>query len=159
KRVLGWKAAVLARQTEDRLLRDQPELADLLGQLRIIHAGLARVSAQTPTPAGQKQWLERFRSLEQEKEKLEVRLTGASAGYRTRHQLEPDAIAAALPAGSALIDLLVYQHARPDPDREGQWLGQDRLAAFVLRKGVKAQRLELGPAAPIEDAVEAWRKS
>jgi CHAT domain-containing protein len=158
KRVLAWKAAVLARQAEDRLLRDHPRLAKRLGELRTVRAGLAKLTSQPPTPAGQKQWLERFRVLEAQKEKLEVGLASDSAEFRRLRQVEPAAVAAALPEGSALVDLLVYRHRRPDPDRKGKLLSEERLVAFVLVKGGKVQRLDLGAASRIHKAVLAWRK-
>jgi CHAT domain-containing protein/Tfp pilus assembly protein PilF len=157
-RVLAWKGAVSARQAEDRLFRDQADLVPLLNQLRAVRAGLGQLAARPPTPAQQAEWLKRFAALEENKEKLEVQLASASAAFRHLRRLSPDLLAAALPAGSALVDLLVYRHSRPDPARKGKLLFEDRLVAFVLSRGTKAVRVDHGPVGPIEQALLAWRK-
>jgi Tfp pilus assembly protein PilF len=118
-RVLAWKAAVGARQAEDRLRRDHPALVSLLEQLRTARAGLAQLASRPPTPVGQDDWLKRFRALEEQKEKLEVRLARTNAAFRRLRQFDPESIAKALPEGVALIDLFLYRHTIADPDRKG----------------------------------------
>jgi CHAT domain-containing protein len=75
-------------------------------------------------------------------------------------RLGPDALRQRLPGNTAVIDFLRYTYFEQDPKQPGA-RGEKRTArylAFVVsRQG--AQRVELGPAAPIEDAVLRWREA
>src|SRR5262249_48284468 len=62
--VLAWKGIAAARAAEERLALDRPELTDLMRDLRLARAGLARLAAQPPNPTGQKQWRQSFDRLE-----------------------------------------------------------------------------------------------
>jgi CHAT domain-containing protein len=157
-RVLAWKAAVGARQAEDRLQRDHLEVAPILRQLRSARSRLALLASRPPALAGQGDWLARFRAVEEEKEKLEVRLANTSAAFRRLRQVDAGRISSALPAGAALVDLLGYLHRQPDPIRKGKWRHEERLVAFVLHPGGRVQRLDLGAVQGIEQAVRRWRE-
>ena len=79
RHVLAWKGVVEARQDEDRLARDQPELKETLGQLEQARARLAHLAFTTP-PAGQRQaWLQQLDALRDRKENLESDLARKSA--------------------------------------------------------------------------------
>src|SRR5262249_32267033 len=54
---------------------------------------------------------------------------------------------------AAFVDLFRYRHR---PKGEKDW--RPHYAAFVLRKGSKVVRVELGAAEPIEKALAAWRQ-
>src|SRR5262249_50350045 len=146
---------------EDRLALDRPDLRPLLQQLRQARAGLARLTGNLPTPAGQKAWRERFEELEKEKESAEVKLAQASTAFRRlrqRRHLTAAEVARALPARPALVDLIEYTHGTPDPAKKGKWQWERRLLAFILLPGRDPARVPLGPALPVSRAVEAWRK-
>src|SRR5262249_51367337 len=66
---------------------------------------------------------------------------------------DPAGVTAALPAGAALVDLLRYWH----PSWSDRQQSEYRYVAFVVRAGMPPERVELGPAAPIEEALAAWR--
>ena len=69
----------------------------------------------------------------------------------------PAAIAATLPPGAAFVDFLRYRHwARSERGRDGLH-AELRYVAYVVRMGEPPKRVELGPAAPIEEALAAWR--
>jgi CHAT domain-containing protein len=72
----------------------------------------------------------------------------------------PADLCKALPAGTALVDLLRYTHFQQDPRTPGQ-KGEKRTPrylAFVLtRAGVV--RVELGQAQPIEELLGLWRRA
>jgi CHAT domain-containing protein len=159
EQVLSWKGALAARRAEERLALDQPDLRPLLRRLRQARAGLARLAAAPPTPAGVKHWRQRFDELEKEKEDLQVQLADASAEYRKlRRQPTAAQVAKALPAGTALVDFLEYTHETPPAGKAGKGKAERRLLAFVLRPGRAPLRLDLGPSAPIGRAVRRWRK-
>src|SRR5206468_1683486 len=65
---------------------------------------------------------------------------------------------AALPEGVALVDLLVYTHFFR-PERGKGVLGWERrLIAFVAWRGRPVALVLLGPARPVDAAVDAWRR-
>jgi CHAT domain-containing protein/Tfp pilus assembly protein PilF len=69
----------------------------------------------------------------------------------------PADLQAALPAGAVVVDFLRYDFFEQDPERPGVE-GRKRTfhyLAFVIAKN-KVSWVDLGPAAPIEDAVTAW---
>jgi CHAT domain-containing protein len=157
--VLAWKGTVAARQAEDRLARDRPDLRPALEKLRAARAGLAKLANTPPTPVGQKAWLERFDRLEEEEEKWELELADASAAFRRlREQRSATAaqVAGALPPRTAFVDFLVYNHISPDPQKKGRWKEERRLLAFVLARGRDPVGLDLGPADALDAAARAW---
>ncbi len=160
RHVLAWKGVVEARQDEDRLARDQPELKGTLKQLDDAHAQLARLAFATP-PAGQhRAWLQQLDALRNLKENLESDLARKSATFRHVHdpwRLGAAEVAAALSPGSVLVDLLDYVHLiLPDGGR-GKLRIQRRVAAFVLRRGRPPALVSLGASRLIDEAVRAWR--
>jgi CHAT domain-containing protein/tetratricopeptide (TPR) repeat protein len=158
--VLAWKGVLAARQAEERLARDRPELRPGLEQLRLARASLARLANLLPASAQeQASWRERFRRLEAEKEKLEVQLAQQSAPYlrwQQLRQVNPRKVSDALPPGTALLDFLEYDHWSPSTTKKGHRDGETRLLAFVLRRGREPALVALGPVAPIDKAMLAW---
>ena len=67
--------------------------------------------------------------------------------------LSPAEPTAALPADAAPIDVIEYRA------RGADGTVATRVAAFVVRKGQPLRQVDLGPAAPVAAAVEAWRKA
>jgi CHAT domain-containing protein/lipopolysaccharide biosynthesis regulator YciM len=158
EQVLAWKGIVTALQAEERLALDEPALAGSFNELRLARAGLAKLAAETPAPGLQQQWRQRFDELEEKKERLEVKLAAASKSFRRlRLQATAEQVAGALPADTALIDFLHYSHARPDSRRQGPWLTEEHLLAFVLARGRPPICVPLGPIARIDDLITDWR--
>jgi CHAT domain-containing protein/Flp pilus assembly protein TadD len=159
--VLAWKGALAGRQAEDRLAQTNPDFRTHLEQLRQVRAGLAKLTATPAAPTGQPAWLKRFHELEEDKEKLELKLADLSKDYfrlRQRRQATADLVARALPDRAALVDFLEYRHFTPDPDKKGRWQWEPRLLAFVLLRDRPPVLVPLGPVKPITDAVAAWRQ-
>ncbi len=160
RHVLAWKGVVEARQDEDRLARDQPELKETLGQLEQARGRLAGLAFTAP-PAGQQQaWLEQLDALRDRKENLESDLARKSAAFRqvqeTRRQGAAE-VAAVLPTGTALVDLLEYTHASPPEGGKGRLRWERRVVAFVLRRGQAPVLVPLSASGPVDQAVTAWR--
>ena len=113
RHVLAWKGIVEVRQDEDRLARDQPELKETLSQLEQARARLAHLAFANP-PAGQRQvWLQQLDALRDRKENLESDLARKSGAFRRvqeTRRLGAAEVAAALPPGTVLVDLLNYAH-------------------------------------------------
>jgi tetratricopeptide (TPR) repeat protein len=113
--VLAWKGVATARQAEDRLAWDQPDLLPRVERLRQVRAGLAQVANNLPKTAEQQpDWLKRFDDLEKEKDQLESDLAQQSAAYRrvrALRQAGAGQVAQALPPRTALVDFLEYTHS------------------------------------------------
>jgi CHAT domain-containing protein/tetratricopeptide (TPR) repeat protein len=160
EKVLGWKGSLAARQAEDRLAADNPAFRDQLDQLRLVRAELARLIANSPSPAAQPTWLKSFHDLEEQKELLERKLADLSQDFfrlRQRRQASVAQLTQALPQDAALLDFLEYTHWTPDSNRKDRWHTERRLLAFVLRRGGELVLVPLGPVEPIAGAVQAWR--
>ncbi len=65
----------------------------------------------------------------------------------------------ALPDGMVVLDFVQYTRREQDPTRKGDagLRFTPSYAGFVLAKGRSIERLDLGPAAAINDAVKQWR--
>lgn len=160
--LLVWKGSVLARQQRLRLERQNPELAALVAELRTASSLLATLAFATPEPKERDVWQRQLEKLTTEKEALERELALKSQSFRRDQELKnltPSKLLELLPADTALVDFLVYGYEQPDPNKKSKWNNQDRLTAFVLKPGAAIVRLELGPMASIEKAIDQWRDS
>jgi CHAT domain-containing protein len=72
--------------------------------------------------------------------------------------LNPQTVAALLPERTALIDLFLYLHHDRPPAGARELKSEARFVAFVVRKGREPQRVDLGPARAIDDALSQWRQ-
>jgi tetratricopeptide (TPR) repeat protein len=100
---------------------------------------------------------QRLRELTERKERLERDLARRLPDFQRRETLAraPYAdLVRHLPAHAAFIDLLHYNHWSRDPRAKPT----THYVAFVLRPGQPVQRVDLGPAPPIEEALARWRR-
>ncbi|HWG43951.1 MAG TPA: CHAT domain-containing protein [Gemmataceae bacterium] len=140
-----------ARRAAVRLAGDRgnPEakriLAELVDTCARLRQGQTTVHAGTSLP-----------TLVKEMNRLELELSQFwPEAERLLHEAEndPGDLAAHLPSGSAFIDFVRYTDLA-----EGQAF-QPRYVAFVALPGRKPRRIELELAQPIDETVNAWRKS
>ena len=153
RHVLAWKGVVEARQDEDRLARDQPELKETLEQLEQARARLAHLAFTTP-PAGQRQaWLQQLDALRDRKENLESDLARKSGAFRqvqeTRRLERPRWPRRCPRAPSSSTCSIMSTPARPR-EVKGQLRIERRLVAFVLRRGQAPVLVPLGASGPID---------
>ncbi|MEW6544077.1 MAG: CHAT domain-containing tetratricopeptide repeat protein [Nitrospirota bacterium] len=106
---------------------------------------------------------ERVVALEKELEQVEAELSRTSAAFRAA-QAEARAIATdvcqALPRDAVLLDYVRYSRYTPaQGNKPGRW--EASYTVFILRGGrcPNVQRVELGPAVPIDAAAETFRQS
>jgi CHAT domain-containing protein/Tfp pilus assembly protein PilF len=166
--VLAWKGMVLDRQRWDReqqrVLRERkPEAAQKYAELQSVSARLAALAFAPPEERRKESHLKELRDLTDRKEKLEGELARLSNLFRQRQAAaEPTAgqLRAALPAGTALVDFLEYTDSAPlPPGAKSCWAEERRLVAYVVRPGRPVVGVRLGPAGPVEAAVERWREA
>ena len=166
RHVLAWKGAVLQRQRRMHALRrlaredHRPEVARLAGDLQDIATRLATLALAVPDPQRRDAWQRQIADLTERKEHLEGELARRSAAFRRERAQQattPGQLQAALPPGTALVDLLEYTHNEPPAEGKGRWRTEARLVAFVVRPDRPIARLDLGPVAPIAAAVDRWR--
>jgi CHAT domain-containing protein/Tfp pilus assembly protein PilF len=165
--VLAWKGAVFLQQQQRRqfarLRAADPSsqvrtLVEQLRQTTHLLAALTLAPVEPRTAAARRQQAEK---LTQHKEDLESQLSRLSATFRDQHKqadLRPADLLQTLPADTALVDFLFYDHndhTQTDPNKRYQM----RLSAWVVRPDKAVVRIDLGSAVPIEQAATAWRRA
>jgi CHAT domain-containing protein/tetratricopeptide (TPR) repeat protein len=155
--VLLWKGAVAARQAEDRLARDQPELRPLIDDLNRSRSLWAQAAFSVPAPERRGAWHEQLNRLRDQKEELESRLARLSGAYRQWRQISAADVAGGLPQAVALIELFEYIHYSPPKEKKGRTRAEGRLLAFILRQGREPALVPLESSQAISQAVQSWR--
>jgi CHAT domain-containing protein len=157
--VLAWKGAVGRRQRRQRQARKEPELAQDFAELDRLSARLAALALATAEPKQIDARRRQLQELTEQKEDLERTLSRKSAAFRQEREAQHlglKQLQAALPADTALIDALVYSRHSPPPGKKVGWQWERQLTAFVVRRD-RLARVDLGPAGPLEEAVQRWR--
>jgi CHAT domain-containing protein/tetratricopeptide (TPR) repeat protein len=156
---LWWKGAVFSQQAEGRAALRVLSEARSMPAARKLLEGLRRVSEQYALLAAQEGpgVPERLEALAFEKSQLEAGLAAMSSSIReVRRKPASNQVAELLPDGAVLIDYVVY-HGRPTGEPAGTLSPQ--LSAWVLRRGAPPLRVDLGPLAPVIEALGRWRES
>lgn len=159
--VLTWKGAVFARQRWLREIGRWQGDEKTVAQWQDAVNRLAAKASSAPPPDQCQAWQQEIVLLTHEVESLEVVLGTALEPFRAGQQPSrrtPEDIQSALPAASALVDLLEYEDGLAEGQDRPGLPTQRRLAAFVLRRDRPIVQLDLGPAAPISVAVQQWRE-
>ncbi len=152
--ILAWKGMAAARAAEDRLART-PALAKTVEELRVARAALAGL-IHRPRAARDGAWARELRDAEALKARLDADLSRLVKVPVPGRAATGKELAALLPAGVALVDVVEYGHRTP-PKEGGIFAQEWSLAAFVVLPGKPARRVDLGPVAPVEKAIRAWR--
>jgi CHAT domain-containing protein/Tfp pilus assembly protein PilF len=146
--------AVLAATSSEVHQRWQMLLA-----LRRQRERLLLASVPTNPTARDQQLAELSQQIDRRDREL-LQLLPAAARTEQRARSQPAELQKHLPPRTVLIDLLRYlvvEHDPKLPGSHGQRRTPNYLAYVLSHAGI--QRVELGPAAPIEEAVHAWRQS
>jgi tetratricopeptide (TPR) repeat protein len=147
--ILARRQQLLRGITDDPTRARAEELLDVRRQL----ARLLMASADAPIKDREK----RLGELTELKERLERDLARRLPDWQRRDTLARAPytdLVQHLPPHAAFIDLLHYYHWSRDPKAKPT----PQYVAFVLRPAQPVQRVDLGPAAPIEDALARWRR-
>jgi len=156
RETLLWKGATLVRQRAMHQANDNPQIADRFRELQQVTRQLASVSRTVPEESIDG-WRERIAELTAKKEAIEAQLSRESAAFRAETQeVTLGQVQAALPDGSILIDYLQFTrltHVR------GAWDRESSLVAMVIPRQGSARLVDLGPIAPLGEAVDIWRQT
>ncbi len=159
QRLLAWKG-VMARHATPRVdeLENEPEIRSLAREreLRLAalrEASVARMAGKARMGRGEQS------RLESEIEELERSLARKSARFSQgvgSVEVAPARVAAALPAGSALLDVIEVRRFKVDDT--GEVLKDFRYVGFLVRPDRPVERVELAGSAPvINSAILAFR--
>jgi len=161
RHVLAWKGAVFAQQRQMRALRRHPQCAPLWAELQTAARRLSTLLFASPGGAGKDRQKE-IDELTRRMERLEGELARIGGEFRTERaaaRRTADEIAASLPAKTALVDVLRLVRISAPSAKQGGFQRSQRLAAFVVRRDRPLVFLDLGPASPVAEAVDRWRRS
>ena len=161
--VLLRKGRALDTMTDSvATLRRRASPADqaLFDRLKDARSGLAQLVLGGPQRISPAQHQEQIKNLETQIEQLESEISLHSAEFRA--QAEPPTTAAiqnAIPADAALVEFYIYRPFNPKYTRESERFGKPRYVVYVLPSRGTVQWVDLGDAAPIDRAVDVWRKA
>ena len=170
-RVARAKGSVTAVQKWAHQARDvtEPETALLVNRLREVTRQIVDLSVgacPTNFSYSHSGYLSAsFRTLSDERARLERQLTERSAIYQTiqrRSRVGAAEIRAALPDGAALIDMVDYLHVESNSKGKGHSDSsrERHLAVFIVRpKFERITVIPLGPSKPLADLIDLWRAS
>jgi CHAT domain-containing protein len=156
-RILDAAAAALAT-IRSKLSPDDKKILDELNSAR---AQLAKLVNAGPSATGGEDYAKEVAALEERVQKLEIQVAKKSAAYRTVTQpIELTAIQKVIPADARLIEVVNYQPWDPkQPYTINVKYKPRRYAAYVVGPKGDPMTIELGEAAPIDKAVEDFRKA
>jgi CHAT domain-containing protein/Tfp pilus assembly protein PilF len=168
--VLAYRAvssAAVALRLEAVAGGGDPRAARLLAQLQEVRRRLADLLLQGTGGRTPNHYRAQCDKLAGEAETLERELAAAVKPYAKLHRAaatEPAQLAAQLPDGTVLV---VFVRYLPYTFQGGNWRsrwGEPRYAALLLRRGgpdgapAEVDLVSLGAAAPLDQAVQAWRR-
>ena len=136
--------------------RDQ----DLLDRLKDTTAQLARLALSAADPARAEQRQQTFKDLEARKERFEAELGEHNAEFRSQTQpVTLEAVAAAIPDATALLEFAIFRPFDPRAERNAEAYRPPHYAAYVVRRHLPPRGFDLGPAAAIDQSIDALRQA
>ena len=152
-----------ARQARNAADPDTARLLDRLRQVTRQIVGLSMDHRPGQSKSDPRDVPDEIRALSAERDELERQLTERSAVYRSiqaRARVGSGAVRAALPEGSALIDLVDYLHLEPPAKGQTEPSVEPRVVAFVVRpERQEVVIVPLGPTQALAEWIDRWRAS
>jgi CHAT domain-containing protein len=140
--------------------RISPTDAKLFDEVAQARADVARLAMRGPAGAPLDEFRAELAKHEENARALEEKLGGQSDVFRTEQiPVTVERVQAALPEGTALIELSVYVPRKAAEKGQAARTGQSRIVAYVLDGAGKIAFVDLGESAPIEQAAIAFRKT
>jgi CHAT domain-containing protein/Tfp pilus assembly protein PilF len=141
-------------------LRFSEQDQQLLDQMNDATSQLARLVLNGPqrtTTTAEHQ--KRIKALEEQREEIEAEISRRSAEFRAGSQpVTLDAVQAAIPANTALIEFAIYSPFDPKAKSKKAAFGQPRYVAYIIRQQGELRWKELGDGKAIDCAVDELRK-
>lgn len=132
----------------------------LLDRLTETHSQIARLVLRGPQNMSVEQHQARIRELEDQADKDEADISRRSKEFRAQFlQVTLEAVRAAMPPDSALIELVSYRSFNAKATKGDQSYGRPHYVAYVLRREVEIGWKELGEAKSIDTAIAALRNA
>jgi CHAT domain-containing protein/tetratricopeptide (TPR) repeat protein len=160
--VLAWKGSILTNQRYIRSLSADAEYTSLRQQLELSTSRLAAVVSDKPSSDMISEWLNQIDRVTRQRELLEHELARKKRPIdqnRAQRIIKAADIQHLLPPNAVLIDVFAYNHLS-EPIGETQTVESDpRAVAFVVKSTEAIQKIELGPMAPLVNAIDDWRKT
>ena len=136
--------------------RAAPEDQQLFDQLAEARSQLATLMLGNSSAVNPEVYRAQLKPIKAKVEELEATLSARSAEFRTQSQpVTLAAVQSAIPADSALVEFAFY---RPDKLLAGKQKPPCYLAYLLAPQG-RPQWVDLGEAAAVDRAVEAWRRA
>lgn len=167
ERLLAWKGAVYATQTERNAVLRLPQARSQWTQLQQVRRQIALLALTAPSRSSPDavQLAERqerqLAELTAERESLEVELSRKYADFQSgkiARRMSTDELRGRLPPDFALLDFVEYQHpnnAATEQKQSSRW--ERRLAAFVVRRDQEIHWVDLGLVEVLQLSVDRWR--
>ena len=136
--------------------RANSEDQSLLDQLAEARLQLATLNLRESGAGNPNAYRTRLELLESAVEELEVKISSRSTEFRIQsQQVTLATVQAAIPANSALVEFAVFTPQEPRTEK----LRPPRYLAYMLPARGRPMCVELGEAATIDHAVEAWLRA
>jgi tetratricopeptide (TPR) repeat protein len=162
--LLQRKGRVLDAMTDTlaavRRRAGDPAEQGLIDQLGATMAQLARVALSRPEDMAPTDHQRLIKELEEKREKLEAQINDRDAEFRARSQtVTVAAVQAAIPDGAAFLEFAVFRPFDPKASSNNTAYGKPHYAAYVIRRRTPPRGYDLGPAAGIDEAIDALRQA
>ncbi|HEY6188654.1 MAG TPA: tetratricopeptide repeat protein [Pyrinomonadaceae bacterium] len=138
--------------------RADPQDQALFGRLSASRSRLATWTLRGPDKKNAAVYPVQLKRLEDEVEELEAEISARSAQFRAQSSpITLEAIQALIPDKTALVEYALYHQSGVKSASASTT--RTRYAAYVLTRQGEARWVELGEAATIDSAIEAWRQA
>ena len=138
----------------------KPEDRVLLEQLSTASGELAALVLKGPGGQSPAEYQDHLAKLDARVKDLQAQVSTRSAEFRAQTQpVTLERVQAALPAGTALVEFALYRPYNYKGKTRAERFGAGRYVAYVLRANQAPAWVELGEAAPIDQAIADWRKT
>ncbi|MBW4546981.1 MAG: CHAT domain-containing protein [Symplocastrum torsivum CPER-KK1] len=138
----------------------KPEDQKLLNELAASRSQLAALLFKGTGNLPSDQYRQQVASLKAQADQLEGLLSTRSAEFRTESQpVTIEAVQQLIPPDAALVELMLYYPFNPKATKPDEYWGAPRYVAYVLHSTGEPKWVDLGEAAPINQAVADFRKA
>jgi CHAT domain-containing protein/Tfp pilus assembly protein PilF len=138
----------------------KPEDQKLLNELAASRSQLAALLFKGTGNLPPDQYRQKVATLEAQADQLEGILSTRSAFFRTESQpVTIEAVQPLIPADAALVELMLYRPFNAKATKPNEYWGTPHYVAYVLHSTGEPKWVDLGEAAPINQAVTDFRKA